>query len=248
MQFTQAAPSLVEKWAAKDPAAAFAWAAAHDVPLVVGRDFLGNMEYAHHGFERSMGTRAGSDGQSSLATAMDKQPAATLSWFYSLPAGPERDRMASRLLSAANADQAIKLFDELPPEARRDAASTVAWKLSAKPKDATAWIAKLPNGPVRERAWYALGQYEAPNFDPPAGPDRDAFLSGKIFRFGANADPTDALDLTLEINNPAKRHEVLDSIMEKQTRDAASDLASKSREWIEKANLPDEWKAKWRTK
>ena len=248
VQFTQAAPSLVETWAAKDPAAALAWAAAHNVPLVVGRDFLGNTEITHHGFTRSMGHRTDTNAYNSLATAMGYQSAATLTWFYSLPAGPERDRMASRLLSVATADQAIRLFDELPPEARRDAASTVAWKLSAKPKDATAWIDKLPSGPVREQVWYALGQQAANKFDPPVGPDRDAFLRGKIFLIGLQAAPTDALDLTLEINNPTKRREVLDSIMEKQTRDATSDSASKSREWIEKANLPDEWKAKWRTK
>lgn len=249
VQFTQSAPWLVDQWAAKDPAAAFAWATTHRVPLNVRGDQLGDIEISHSGFQRSFGHRASNDGMNALATAMDKQPAATLAWLHALPAGPERDRMTSRLLSAAKPEQAIKLFDELPPEARRDGAYTVVSKLYTNPKSATDWAESLPNGPVRERAWFALGQSEGTKSDPPAGPDRDALLSGRIVRYSSNTDPINALNMSLEISNPAKRREALDGIMERQTLVSETfGWAAKSREWLEKANVPDDWKAKWRLK
>ncbi len=249
VQFKHAAPWLVQKWAAQDPAAAFHWAAEHKVKLTGYWDFEwgDRVSYTHSGLGRSMSWKGSSGGPSAVVAAMSKKPEATISWLNTLPFGPERDRMTSLLITAAKADQAIQLFNTLPPEARRDGAYKIASKLTHDPKRGTEWIATLPAGLVRERAWYAFGQIDTGKYGPSPGRDRDAFLSGQAFRFGVT-DPEYSLNTMLKIANPTKRREVFDSAMQRHTTSQSPTWPENARAWMEHADIPDEWKTKWRVK
>jgi len=243
-QFAQAAPWLVDKWAAQDPAAALTWALANGAALSWRGDD-NKRAYRHTPFGRITSITTSEKGPDPLGTAITKHPSATLAWLHALPPGPQRDGIAERLLTGAGIDDALKLFGELRQSAQELAAFSIAQKLAKDPKRAIDWASSLPTGTTRENAWISFGQNATPGIDPPKGPDRDAWLRGKVFAPGIlNSGPEVSLSLVLEINNLALRRQAFDGAMESYSRQPST--TEKAREWMESANLPEAWKAKWR--
>jgi hypothetical protein len=109
---------------------------------------------------------------------------------------------------------------------------------------ARAWVESLPAGPVRAAAWRALGQ--SAMFDLPPGPDRDAMLGGRAFGTGARTSPISQLETIAKIEDPVLKRDLFDEAMESSAQFTASDWLQQSMDWMETADVPDEWKRDWR--
>jgi hypothetical protein len=242
-QFAQVATPFLEKWAAKDPAAAFSWAVEHGARLSMqGQEFT---EMRHHGFGRNLSMSFGRPGPDALKAAMTAQPEAALGWLRSLPQGAQREQMAERFLSYVKPEDAVRLFKELGPGSRGRAISTMGSTLSGDPKRATEWVATLTAGPERQNAWYRLGQFEASALNPPVGAERDAWLEGRVIGTGfLSRTPAETLNMVMEIQNAQKQREAFDQVMEAVKSDNAKRVQAVT--WMEKSKLPEAWKAKWR--
>lgn len=239
-QVARCGPTIVETWAESDPAAALAWALKNGVSLAMR--FHPESRVIHSGLGR---TTSGSFGSvNPLGAAMKKQPDATLAWIRTLPEGPERARfleMATR--QVADVDRALQLFAELPPDsAARVSSQSYQW-FAADPEKGRQWAASLPPGPIRENAWRGLGMLPA-NVDLPPGSDRDAMLAGRVYRFGVTPTPEDRLATVREIGNPVLRRDMLDGVMEEESR-RSPEQSKAAQEALAKSDFPEDWKRRW---
>jgi hypothetical protein len=255
---TQAArciPRVVMAWAKHDPMAALDWAVANGVSLS-GR-WESTMSIEHAGLGRS--TSSWGMPINPLGTALKEKPEETLAWLRGLPSGEMHDHaMETAIRSSDNAKQALSLFVTLPPEAAARTASRIATLLHSDLEAAREWAASLPAGAARAQAWETIGQMTEKTFDLPPGPDRDAWLSGGLNRGGAVHAPAERLASLLEIGNPVLRRDMVDQFMEgyvdaiwwssSNTSDSRwSEQEAAARAVLEQANIPEEWKQRWRT-
>jgi hypothetical protein len=196
---------------------------------------------------------------SPLSAVIREKPDATLAWVRSLPAGPDRERyLELAILHGLDAEKALPLLADLPPEAAGRSATRIAgWLAGKNPTHAQQWAASLPAGPMREEAWAALG---APRTEPlplPPGPDRDAMLRGMATARATSA-PVEALERVLEIGDAALRRRTFDDVFWQLNRgrielghgawtDGASESAVRAAQaWLQTAKVPEDWKQAWR--
>jgi hypothetical protein len=243
-QLRQSAPAIIEEWAKRNPAAAFTWALDHDVRLLGGREVLFS-EYFHNSFNRFGVVATAVPAVTPFASAMRAQREATLAWIRSLPPGANRERFTEDAIWQVPIDQKLALFNELSPEAQQRAADSVIYGFAKNHDAAQKWAASLPSGPARAAAWYQLGMNIPDPLDLPAGPDRDAMLHGRSMGFGVRlADKS--LPLALQISDPVRRRDAFDDVMENLIEGPYGQVDA-ARAWMEKADLPEDWKRPWRT-
>ena len=240
-QIARAAPEIVDAWAAKEPVAALQWALEHGIPLS-GRSSDFRMKTHHNGLGRQ-GTSDGGRTILPIQSAMKKDADATLAWIRSLPDPADRQRLTELAILSANPQQKLSLFADLPPEAQQRWASNVAINLGA---DGRRWAESLPSGPARENAWRGLGTSPQQPIDLPPGPDRDAMLQGRSLPTGERK-PAQSLDLILQISDPIRRRDAFDDAMEFYVETLGEHMAAETREALEKADFPEDWKRPWRT-
>ncbi len=242
----ETAQSIVEKWASKDPAAALMWALENGVNLA-GRQEI-TQRVRHASFGRTTVSSFGSIDP--IGTAMRNKSEAVLAWLRSLPPGANRDQIAEQvMLRGMNADQMLTLFSQLSPDAAARVAHVVASTLAKDPERAQQWVATLPSGPVRERAWIGFGSDPYQKIPlPAAGPERDAMLSGRVFPARLQLSPIPSLETAMQISDPLLRRDVLDTAMDDFTssRRASKEWGIQALEWLEKSEVPEEWKKRWR--
>ncbi|RYD78106.1 MAG: hypothetical protein EOP84_14695 [Verrucomicrobiaceae bacterium] len=244
----QLAPELVSQWAQSDPAAAFTWAIENGVSLATRVE--SESRVMHNSFNRTMQfTHRLMD---PFSNALENKPEAVLAWLQQLPPGAERDRMIERTASTIrDLDQALALFSRLPPEAASRTASTIAQRFSEDPtrlQEAVKWAASLPPGPVRTNAWAGFGSSALHQLIPmpPPGPDRDAMLSGRVLGNGLRTSPIPSLETAMQISDPQLRRDMLDEAVEHFSTQDSLGWAPKALEWLEKSDVPEEWKRRWR--
>jgi hypothetical protein len=240
-QIARGAPKIVNAWVEHDAPAALAWALENGVRLsMTSTPFF---EVHHDGFQRS--SSMGSEDIAPLATALKKQPEATLNWLQNLPAGAERDRLLEIAVAGAKAhEQAVTLFSMLAPEAQTRTAAQVANTFQKDLDGGCKWAASLPAGPARARAWEGIGALWFADAEPQAGPDRDAYLIGSLRRDGIVPPPGERLAIVYRIDDPVRRHDAFDEMMERYSR--FGDFPKDMRSELEAASVPEEWKKKWR--
>ena len=238
-QFARSAPKVVEAWAASDPAAALGWALANGVRLSGGGNLFA--DYVHDGFGRSM--LVSSYDFEPFRTALEKQPEATLAWLRSLPPGAERDRVTETAIGAMkDARSALSLFATLPPDSAARTAFSMG-KIFGDAEEGRAWARSLPPGPVRIKAWQGLANSFQKPFDLPSGPDRDAVLAGKDYD---SDDVEEQMQALSQISDPILRRDEIDAVMELTIEIFGPAASDKARAALEKTNVPDEWKQRWR--
>ena len=240
-QIARGAPRIVKAWVERDASAALAWALENGVRLsMTSQPFF---EVRHDGFQRS--SSMGSEDIAPLATALTKQPEATLKWLQNLPTGAERDRLLEIAVTGAKAhEQAVTLFSMLAAEAQTRAATRVAGRFYNDARRGCEWAASLPVGPARVRAWEGIGKLLGADAEPQAGPDRDAYLIGSLRRPDFVQAPGEKLAIVYRIDDPVRRHDAFDEVMERYSRFENS--AKETRSELETAPVPEEWKKKWR--
>ena len=242
-QIARSAPALVEQWARNDPAAALGWALAHGVGVNGHFEDTGRVE--HNSFRRE--SWSGGQYSNPFNKALEKQPAATLAWVRSLPAGAERDRFLElAATSGKDFEQTLGLFSELPAEAAPRVANRLGAFFQSEPERVQKWAASLPAGPAREEAWQGIGAVTKEELPLPAGADRDAMLSGMIRTFQNEKTTEQALALAVKIGDAQLRRDVIDEAMD----DAVNlhpDKAEAALALLEKVSIPDEWKQRWRS-
>lgn len=231
--------ALAVTWAQHDPAAALAWAQAHGVSIAapLNRSMVEGM------FNNT--------GESPLQSAIRKDPAATLAFVEAMPPGEDRTRCLQLLIpTMTDIEKAKSLVAELSPDAASAIAPSVARVLCYRDKEkAAAWAATL-SGDARRDAWMQIGgasqRYSSDESMalPPAGPDRDAMISGMasgnaVFR------PEVSLNKATEIGDPELRRQTLHYIIAEISRSGGEDRKRIARQWLETANVPAEWKRKW---
>jgi hypothetical protein len=250
----QASAVLAQKWAASDPTEALAWALANGVSLVTPPQILalripGEM-FAGHAAEM--------DYETPLGAALSSKPDAALAWIRALPTGAERERYLEFAITRAPDLAKVKPFiAELSPEAATRAAGRIASRLAyQQAAQAQQWAESL-SGPMREAAWTAIGSTRTEPLPLPPGPDRDAMLSGLAIARAQQA-PEQALDRVLEIRDPALRRRTFDDVLWKlnrgpvdlgggaSMRGATETARAAASAWIERANIPEDWKRAWR--
>jgi hypothetical protein len=229
---------VVEAWAQHDPATALNWALANGIRLAPAFETLSWRE--HNGFNRS------SSGSfqviNPLAKALEKQPDATTAWLRAMPAGAERDRVVELAINASrNVDQALALLSTVPPEVAARTANGIVQKFG-DPERAHQWVTTLPAGPIRLAGWAGLGALSSADFEIPTGPERDAYLSGTLYRTGLVPEPEERLTTIAAIRDPVLQRDLLDEIMESYQRDSR---AERARSALAKAPFPAEWKTRW---
>ena len=241
-QIARSAPALVEQWAKSDPAAALGWALAHGVGINHRYEDTGRVE--HNSFRRE--SWSGGHYFNPFNKALEKQPAATLAWVRSLPPGADRDRLLElAATSGKDFEQTLGLFSELPADAAARVANRIGAFFQSEPERVQKWAASLPPGPAREETWQGIGAVTKEELPLPPGPDRDAMLSGMIRTFQNEKTTEQALALAVKIGDPLLRRDVIDEAM----NDAVNlhpDKAEEARALLEKTNIPDEWKQRWR--
>jgi hypothetical protein len=232
------AHALAITWAQHDPAAALAWAQAHGVPIAapINRQMVGGM------FNNT--------GESPLAAAIGKNPAAAVAFVEAMPPGDERNLCMQFLIPMITDVGKISSFiNSLPSEAAADIIGPTARILFRRDKEkALAWVGTL-SGDARKDAWLQIGinvsdwrQDSTP--PPPPGPDRDAMISG-MASANATFKPENALNKAIEISDPALRQQTLHYIFAEVSRSVDEERKRVAREWLENANVPLEWKQKW---
>lgn len=232
------AQTLAVTWAQHDPAAALAWAQAHGVSIgaPLNRSMVEGM------FNNT--------GESPLQSANRKDPAATLAFVEAMPPGEDRTRCLQLLIpTMTDIEKAKSLVAELSPEAASAIVPSVARVLYYRDKEkAVAWAATL-SGEARQGAWMQIGgasqRYSNEPIDlPPAGPDRDAMISG-IASSSAIFRPDVSLNKATEISDPELRQRTLHYIIAEISRSGGEDRKRIARQWLETASVPAEWKQKW---
>lgn len=232
------AQTLALTWAQHDLAAALAWAQAHGVSIAepLDRSLVEGM------FNNT--------GESPLKSAYRKDPAATLAFVEAMPPGEDRTRCLQLLIpTMTDVEKAKSFVAELPPEAASAIAPSVARFLYYREKEkAAAWAATL-TGDARRDAWIQMGEAHQRRPDesvvlPPAGPDRDAMISG-MASGGAIYRPEASLNQATEIGDPELRRQTLHYIIAEISRSGEEDRKRIAREWLETADVPAEWKRKW---
>jgi hypothetical protein len=238
LQARQYGPRIAAIWAQQDPAAALSWALEHDA--LYSYDAAEKSTVRHDGLSRSFTTSVGGNSSNALQAAMSKQKQATLDWIATLPAA-QRARMSESAISYVDIDTALRLFGQIAPERQALSTHSIVYQLQGDLGRAQTWAESLPAGKVRESAWTALGVHSSNLPDTPPGPDRDALLSGYVFRH--NSDSVEnSMAAALQISNAAKRRETFDRAMEYFTDYGVPDRADKARAWLEKADVPADWK------
>jgi len=244
-QIARCAPKIVNAWAGRDAPAALAWALENGVRLSASSENV-VFEITHDGFQRSSSMGSGG-GTSALATALEKQPEATLEWLRSLPAGAERDRVAELAASATkNREQALALFAMLPAEAQARVAGAVARRFGDDQTGAREWAATLPAGPTRMQAWKGIGALDGTGAEPPPGADRDAFLIGSLDRSGIVPPPSEKLAIVLRIGDPVQRRHAFDNVIGRYM--GFENFAKETRAALDTVLVPEEWKQPWRAR
>jgi hypothetical protein len=84
-------------------------------------------------------------------------------------------------------------------------------------------------------------------FDLPSGPDRDAMLFGRAS--GTGFTPVGStLNTIQQIGDPTLRRDAFDQAMEQYMIEykRLPDYGVQARAWLEKADVPEEWKRRWR--
>jgi hypothetical protein len=241
-QFARGASEIVEKWAERDPVAALGWALDHGVSLAASVERTYGV--AHNSLGRTNWVSA--NRLDPFGTALEKQPAATLAWVRSLPAGEDRDRfMELAAKQSKDLDQTLALFSELPADAAARIANRIGSSYHSDPQRVQEWAASLPAGPVREQAWAGIGRVIGKPLPPP-GPDRDAMLSGMVRPIGTPRPPADTLALAVQIGDLQLRRDMIDEAMDYYVNLSSDKMASDARAWLENADFPGEWKVRWR--
>ena len=245
---TAPAIAAARGWAAKEPAAALDWCVENGVDVARGHRF---------GFG---GWHAGV-----LGEALAAQPAATIEWLESLPAGPDRDRLLENALVDSlwrvpkeqlfgeGTAFAMRLFEQLAEDSQARTATALGRKRAEQGDliDLTAWAQNFPPGSARANAVAgAMGAAyvrDASRVEPllasmASPPDRDAALRG-LAEAMSNAAPVDAAVRALAITDPATRRETLGSIVTGWVeRDPET-----ARTWLrDSATIPEAWKQAWR--
>ncbi len=237
-------------WAKKAPAAAFAWALAHGVPLGTRPNDIPQegSRSIYQGYWVQHGSTA------PLFAALEAAPDATRDWVKSLPPGEDRDRTIFLLCAHAQTPENLKpLIPELSPEA----AITLAAAIVRQSDDAkaTEWAQSL-SGELRIAAFRALGTRLADFATAPPGPDRDAMLDGYAYAV-ATSTPAKALDAVLQIADPVLRRSTFDDVMWALTRGdipfsgggyshgPKPAIRAEAREWLEKSSIPSDWRTSW---
>jgi hypothetical protein len=226
-------------WAHHDAAAALKWAVANGVSVATPLD--------RHMVEGMFnGT-----GESPLWAANRKDPNATIAFVESMPPGEERTRCIQLLAPMILDIEKLKsIVGKLPPEVAHATAASAAGILyirdSAK---GLAWVETL-SGEARRNAWMQIGkslwrQQLDPSLLPPAGPDRDALISGEVSARGG-FKPAQWLPKAVEITDPSLRQETLHYVFTEVFRKGDGAGIRAASEWLEKANIPEDWKKKWR--
>ena len=239
-QFAAHAPEFIGTWAKRDPAAALSWAVENGVELSYPMNHQGVI--SHNGIASRSGSFGGDStyGKSPLGEALLANSQKTLDWLRALPADQRAKYTHIALIASGSAEMGIQLYEDLPPDARAAASGIVASRVHDR-----VWIESLPAGLARENAWRALARNMPEPIDLPPGPDRDAMLAGNMFRSGS-VDLERSMGLVLKIDDPDNRRDALEAGMEYFTAGFfAGSNADKARAWLEKADLPEDWKRPW---
>lgn len=234
---------FVATWAKRDPAEALKWALEHSVPLNAGGHYKSWIE--HDGIGSRTGTSGGDNSYfgSPLSAALNSHPERTLEWIRGLP---ENDRVRLTYLAAAMAPRlGVALYKDIPDEWKSSISATLVRQFGNDIQKGRAWVESLPVGAPRENAWKALALQLPEPIDLPPGPDRDAMLAGNMFRYG-DVDAERSLALVLKIDDPGQKRDALDAGMEYFNETFYNGtLSEKARAWLDKADLPEEWKRQW---
>jgi hypothetical protein len=246
--FARQAPSVVYAWAHKDPVAALSWVVDHGLPLTTRSFPISRTSPMGLGQFSNLGSSFGEIDP--VGVAFRTNAGATLAWIQSLPEGPNRESLLLMAACQGNLDrpQALALLSELAPENAPQAALYLAYRFKDDPAAGRAWAESLPPGPTRAAAWRNLGMVASVTPDLPPGPDRDAMLYG---RRGSNngmvLNPSTRLDMTLQIGDPVMRRDAFEDALEYYTGpDMSFYYPNEARAWLEKADVPEEWKQRWR--
>ncbi len=242
---SRCSPKVVSELAKHDPAAALSWAMERGFSL--GRRVEKMWSQVEHSGGRLTFSIIQHFISSPLATAIESQPDATLTWLRALPTGTERERMYELAAFAARDHHlALDLFSTLGPEARERAAYGLAQRFAGTPEIASKWIETLPDGPVRFQAMAGLGA-SGQAAKPTNTRDRDAWWSG---HFESAPHSAGSLEHLVNISDPVLRNDIFQRMFEtvrgspeerERVIDKAMDDAGLSEEW--KRQLTDEeWK------
>jgi hypothetical protein len=196
-----------------------------------------------------------------LSAAVTRKPLDAVQYISSLPAGAERDRLLEKAIpwtpltkppiKAETAELILGWLEQLPPDAQERAVYNLG-RASAnrgKIEDVSAWTERLSEPALRATAVEAVaglfatqrGGREKLLAQFPSGPERDGALAG-IAAHESNEMPERAAKTALEIADPAKRHDVLDSIVGGWIERSPA----QAREWIRNARtLPSDWTNAW---
>jgi hypothetical protein len=218
--FMRHAPIVAQAWAKRDPAAALNWALENNVPLTGQWTIWQSIH--HNGLSRS--TTSQYPSVSPLFAALSTKPDETMAWIRSLPPGQERERMLELAASSAKTpEQSIAIFKELSPQAAARTAASVVFSFNTDVDGARSWIESLP-----------------------PGPERDAMLSGRAFGMGVRSSPISQLEIIAKIDDPTLKRDLFDQSMQSSADFESSDWLKQSLEWMETANVPEEWKQEYR--
>ena len=241
-EVAQAAPEILHSWAANEPVAALQWARDHNVSLAVRSSPI-ESRIEHNSLGRQ-GSQFGGRESDPLQSALKKDAAATVQWIRGLPS-EERGRLAEQALPHLNISQRLELFPELSPD--RQARSMYYMVNGFKePEKARDWIATVPAGTLREKAWYAYGSAQPELADLPPGPERDAMLHGRSNSSGMRAVETD-LGFVIQMSDSPRKREAFDQLMYMYT-ETFPYHADRTFKFLETAAFPEEWKNEWRAR
>ncbi|MGV3533394.1 MAG: hypothetical protein ACO1QR_13590 [Chthoniobacteraceae bacterium] len=240
--FARWAPKVVELWARSDPIAALEFASQNGVGLGPSHE-PPRTRFNHDSLRRTGGSSV--ESVQPLAVALREHPKETLEWILNLPPGPDRDRIVDVVpWSAAKVEQSLALFPSMSADAAARAARTIASRFDSL-EAGRDWAESLPPGKVRENAWVGVGSQAEHLFDLPRGVDRDAMLKGLAFSSTGLNDPVFALDHSLMIDDPILREDTFENVMQFASEHQTTKV-SRVRQWLDNANIPETWKARWR--
>ena len=244
------AATIACQWAKKDPAAAFAWSVSHGIPL----DKM-ESDFAQASNSSVLSSSWQFEFESPLSAAFNAKPAETLRLVAKLPPGEERDRFFNQLaVSNQSSERTLTELKSVFPTLPIEAQLILVRRILRGENADTSFVSTL-TGEVRAEALRTLGASKGPEHPTPPGPDRDLQLDG--YAYGtARVNPSKALDATMQISNPELRQRSFDDVMWSISRGTIplpggtsysepSDVISKAREWLENANVPEQWKARW---
>jgi hypothetical protein len=172
-------------------------------------------------------------------------------WLRTLPAGAERERLCELAIQAnpKSAELSSLLAEISPDGVARAVGSIVAYS-----RDDAARLeqlqSELPAGVAREAYWRAMGVTAREPLPGPTGPERDAMLTGMIGRSGQT--PAQAWGLIEQMEDPQRRMNAFDDMMynlrPQENDEYRADAPARHeafRQWLENADVPEEWKSPW---